>query len=222
MKFFSVALLFLIFITINPCSTALAANQVQPPLVLPQQPQAQQPLQQQKTPQLEDIIGPVLIEDPFPVMYVIITIATILVLLLVSFFVWKKLHKKKPVQINLANHILKELDLHKNNFSTHKNEQVYITEVTNALRHYIEQRFHLQPARQTTREFLHSISQPSAIPDVDRDLVQNKEQIGEWLILSDNVKFAHKPLKPEEFEGFDRAIRNFIQKTTRTNQEEEK
>ena len=201
----------------------LLANQasVQPPLALPQQQQNSQMMQAFEQPELEDIAGPVLIEEPFPIIYVLCGVGLTLVVLLLLFFLWKKLRNKKTAPTNPATVALEQLNLYKEKLAAHNDDRTYLTEVSDVLRNYIKTRFKLQPTSQTTREFLHSIGHQSSISDMDNSLLQYKDQLQEWFELLDNSKFAHKPMNAEQLEAIDKEIRSFIQSTAPTSREKE-
>ncbi len=79
--------------------------------------------------------------------------------------------------------------------------------ISNILRHYIEDRFNLRAPERTTEEFLIELSSADVFnPD-------DKANIGEFLKLSDLVKFAkHNPTTDQIQQTFD-LVKNFIEKT---------
>jgi hypothetical protein len=78
-------------------------------------------------------------------------------------------------------------------------------EVSEVVRSYIEQRFNVRAAHQTTEEFLHSLMEPS-----DALLNQHQESLGAFLHHCDLAKFARWVLSKEEMEGMYQSARTFI------------
>jgi hypothetical protein len=79
---------------------------------------------------------------------------------------------------------------------------VFCVMVSDAIRHYLEERFNFHAPDRTTEEFLHELSAtPLLLPD-------QKESLGEFLQGCDLVKFArYEPREPELHDLHSRAIR---------------
>jgi hypothetical protein len=78
-------------------------------------------------------------------------------------------------------------------------------EVSEVVRSYIEQRFKIRAARQTTEEFLHQLMRPS-----DALLNKHQELLGAFLTHCDLAKFARWVLSGQEMEGMYQSARTFI------------
>jgi len=79
--------------------------------------------------------------------------------------------------------------------------------ISDILRHYIEHRFNLRAPERTTEEFLIELATAQILGATDR------ADLGEFLRLSDLVKFAkHNPTTEQIQETFD-LVKNFIEKT---------
>jgi len=83
----------------------------------------------------------------------------------------------------------------------------FYEQVSDILRHYIEHRFNLRAPERTTEEFLIELATAKILGATDR------ADLGEFLRLSDLVKFAkHNPTTEQIQETFD-LVKNFIEKT---------
>ncbi len=90
-----------------------------------------------------------------------------------------------------------------------KSEQIkeFYEEISNILRHYIEDRFDLRAPERTTEEFLIELQSSDALGESD------KKDLGEFLGHCDLVKFAkHRPETEQIQQTFD-LVKNFIEKT---------
>ncbi|MFC1677418.1 hypothetical protein ACFL3G_10210 [Planctomycetota bacterium] len=83
----------------------------------------------------------------------------------------------------------------------------FYEEISNILRHYIEHRFNLRAPERTTEEFLIELATADILGTDD------KTDLGEFLKLSDLVKFAkHSPTTEQIQKTFD-LVKNLIEKT---------
>ena len=83
----------------------------------------------------------------------------------------------------------------------------FYEEISNILRHYIEHRFNLRAPERTTEEFLIELATADILGAADR------ANLGEFLKLSDLVKFAkHSPTTEQIQKTFD-LVKNLIEKT---------
>ena len=83
----------------------------------------------------------------------------------------------------------------------------FYEQISNILRHYIEHRFNLKAPERTTEEFLIELTTTEVLGADD------KAGLGEFLKLSDLVKFAkHNPTIEQIQKTFD-LVKNFIEKT---------
>ena len=81
-------------------------------------------------------------------------------------------------------------------------------EVSEIVRSYIEARFHVRAAHQTTEEFLHNLLEPS-----DALLTGHRELLGDFLHHCDLAKFARWVLSLEEMEEMYGSARTFVSET---------
>jgi hypothetical protein len=81
-------------------------------------------------------------------------------------------------------------------------------EVSEIVRSYIEARFHVRVAHQTTEEFLHELLEPS-----DALLAGHQELLAEFLHHCDLAKFARWILSREEMEAMHASARMFVLET---------
>jgi len=87
------------------------------------------------------------------------------------------------------------------------NIKEFYERISNILRHYIEDRFRLRAPERTTEEFLNELKVSDALTSSD------KEDIGEFLVHCDLVKFAkHKPTSEQIQRTFD-LVKGFIERT---------
>ena len=83
----------------------------------------------------------------------------------------------------------------------------FYEQISDILRHYIEHRFNLRAPERTTEEFLIELATAEVLGATDR------ADLGEFLKLSDLVKFAkHNPTTEQIQKTFD-LVKNFIEKT---------
>ncbi len=86
---------------------------------------------------------------------------------------------------------------------------VYMDRVSQILRSYIESRFAIQSTRQTTREFLQSLTAVGA----DSPLQTHKSELQACLEQADMAKFAHHVPEIENLKKMEEAITTFIKRT---------
>ena len=83
----------------------------------------------------------------------------------------------------------------------------FYEQISDILRHYIEHRFNLRAPERTTEEFLIELASAEVLG------AEDKEDLGEFLIHCDLVKFArHNPAAEQIQKTFD-LVKNFIEKT---------
>lgn len=212
MRFFILLLvLFSVAIGESLPTQSFATTQADP-LVLSGQQAQTEPLEYSATTPLEDIEGPMELAQSIPWKVIVSAILIALVGGIVLLFIWKKLRKPKQISIAPAAKALLALQ----EFAHLKSEAcglLYMERISEILRIYIEERFHLHPTRQTTKEFLYSVSQPTTIQEIDTTLARYKDQLQNCLELSDMAKFAHCPPSYDGLDDIEKAIESFIQAT---------
>ena len=179
-----VTLLAVLVIYLSFAQTMVQANQVHPPLALPSQQQTQTgpaTTQPSVSPQLEDIAGPVFIEEQLPWLIIISGLVVGVIALILLIFLIKKLRKSQRKTIPPSTLALSQLDQHKSSFAEHGRDRIYITDVTETIRQYIENEFHLQPTSQTTEEFIQTLGKPSTVSELGNKVTSHKGQLKELL-----------------------------------------
>ena len=164
------------------------------------------------TEMLDDISGPIELADPLPWKTIGAWTLFALIILVLIFFIVKNLRKQNVSTVTAGQKSLLALD----NLAQIKGEKtsiLYMEKISELLRIYIEERFQLQSTRQTTQEFLLSVSHPRTIEEIDTRLAQHKESLQDCLELSDMAKFAHCPPNGQSLDDIENAVRSFIQKT---------
>ncbi len=140
---------------------------------------------------IRDIKGPVDIQTLIKKkskMFLIVIAAALLTSLIIIILVRKRKEVKKVVIPPTPAHIiaynaLKNLDEKHLIEKNHIKEFYY--ELSNILRHYIEDRFTIKAPERTTEEFLHELNNDKTFPEEYRALLKK------FLIESDLVKFAN-------------------------------
>ena len=85
--------------------------------------------------------------------------------------------------------------------------------ISDVIRSYIEQRFHVTATRQTTEEFLRDLLQSA-----DTSLAQHQALLGEFLHRCDFVKFAALSLTLDNMEALRQSARAFVLETVKAEQ----
>jgi hypothetical protein len=140
--------------------------------------------------EIEDIRPPV---AGTPSLWLVIILATLLLLAVVAYFLWPN-PKPKTVKPPLPREMAKRrLEGVKSRISTDSGYDFSI-EVSDILRNFIEQQFGIRAVRQTTIEFLSEASQNPHF-----DLAQ-QERLRQFLVACDAIKFARVGVGPAESE----------------------
>jgi hypothetical protein len=157
---------------------------------------------------LRDIHGPVPIAEQAP--YLLIAGVVFLLLVIAALIYWYLKKKKLPATPPMPPWEKALLDLAEAK-SLFKAERgiVYMDRASQILRTYIESRFAVQSTRQTTREFLHSLT---GIGD-NSPLQTYKTELKDCLEQADMAKFAHHLPQHDNLEQMETAVTNFVKKT---------
>jgi len=162
---------------------------------------------------IRDIKGPVDIQALIKKkskMFLIVIAAALLTTLIIIILVRKRKEVKKVVIPPTPAHIiaynaLKNLDekhlIEKNHI------KAFYYELSNILRHYIEDRFTIKAPERTTEEFLHELNNDKTFPEEYRALLKK------FLIESDLVKFANYNATGESAHNAEDKTVEFIDKT---------
>lgn len=158
---------------------------------------------------LHDIHGPVPIAEQPP--YLLIAVVVCLLLLAIAALLWYLRRKDTSVQPAIPpwEQALLELAEAKS-LRCPTQGLFYMDRVSQILRSYIESRFAIQSTRQTTREFLHSLT---GVGD-SSPLRTYKTALQDCLEQADMAKFAHHLPQLDHLEQMEAAVTNFVQKTT--------
>ena len=162
---------------------------------------------------IRDIKGPVSIQSQIKKkskMFLIAIAAALLVTLTVILLVRKRKEAEKVVIPPTPAHIiaynaLKELEAKQLIEKNHIKEFYY--ELSNILRHYIEDRFALKAPERTTEEFLLELNNDKNFPNEYRGLLKK------FLIESDLVKFANHTVTSENAHNAEDRTVEFIDQT---------
>ncbi|XCN71327.1 MAG: hypothetical protein Q3M24_13505 [Candidatus Electrothrix aestuarii] len=217
------AFLLILLLAVLPLSAS--ADQITAPLADPAQQSAQKPdtgqqntltPQQQATQQTSlgenqfyDIREPIPIPDNTRFFWWLAAILAALLLLgLLFYFLKKRTRKQRAVLAHET--ALRELE-RAAPLIEEQNINAFITLIDQALRRYIEQRFHIFARRQTTREFIHELTEDQE--KVPQDLMDNSENLTTWLQHCDLVKFAKAGLNRETMIDMVDNLRTFIEST---------
>ncbi len=150
-----------------------------------------------------DIYAPLPLEEPLS-LWLIAGIAALcgVIILLILFFLRKKKKKISPYWQTTLQKIEALSPLQQ------QNPPLYIEEINNLLRSYIETRFDLYPTKQTTNEFFHS-----------KKLLENKEiqqfqqELRHLFDQADMIKFAHLSPTKEQLAQMEESISLFVRQT---------
>ena len=143
-------------------------------------------------------------------MFLIVIAAALLTALIIILLVRKRKEKDKiiipptPAHI-IAYNALKSLDNKQLIEKSHIKEFYY--ELSNILRHYIEDRFTLKAPERTTEEFLHELNNDKTFPEEYRNLLKK------FLTESDLVKFANYNATSENAHNAEDRTIEFIDET---------
>ncbi len=165
---------------------------------------------------IRDIKGPVnilsLIKKKSKMLMVIIG-AALLAALIVIILIRKRKEIIKVVAPPTPAHViaykaLKELEA--KHFIENNHIKEFYYELSNILRHYIEDRFALRAPERTTEEFLMELNNDRSFPKEYRDLLKK------FMIESDLVKFANQTVTSENAHNAEERTVEFIDQTKET------
>jgi hypothetical protein len=156
---------------------------------------------------LRDIHGPLPTSDYPPYLVGTALFLLLLLLFVFLFYLLKRRKKPQPTPIPAWEKALQELAEARQLMQSGQS-LLYMHQVAQILRHYIEMRFSIRSTRQTTREFfagLKAFGHP--------DLVQYQEELRICLEQADLAKFAHLTADQSHMQQMEEAIRIFISST---------
>ena len=203
----------ILLISLLGYSGTLQAEATNMPLSTPQQQHDQtvQPSRPESVGETElfDIKGPIEIKDTGNT--VIITAAGVagLILLIILIIVWRKRSRKERA-ILAHETALQKLAQAQQLIDAHEIDS-FVTLIDQTLRTYIEQRFGVSARRQTTREFITTITKSKK--RVEEQLTSNKSRLQTWLEHCDMVKFAKADMSDETMGEMLTNLHSFIDST---------
>lgn len=172
--------------------------------------QQTQPLSSQAE-ELHDIHGPVPTTEAPP--YLLLAGILVVVLLAAAALIWFLKKRGKPASPPTPpweKALLELADARK--LLNPERALVYMDRVSQILRSYIESRFAIQSTRQTTREFLQSLTKIGT----NSPLQTHKSALQACLEQADMAKFAHHVPEIKNLEMIEDAVTTFIKKTEPT------
>jgi hypothetical protein len=157
--------------------------------------------------QLYDIREPIPIPDSKRFLWWIAAVLIGLLLLAIFLYFWKKrarqqkavlAHETALSELERAGPLIEAQDIN-----------AFITLIDQTLRRYIEERFHIFARRQTTREFIHRLTEDQE--NTPQALMENSANLTTWLQHCDLVKFARAGLDQETMTEMVTNLRTFIE-----------
>ena len=118
--------------------------------------------------------------------------------------------KEKPAPPPIPSHILawRELEaLVERQKQGELEPEIFVSELSNVLRRYIERRFDLRAPELTTEEFLNLLTKDAG------ELKSQQSVLKQFLEFTDLVKFADQKVKDEDVEKGFEFIKTFIQQS---------
>lgn len=158
---------------------------------------------------IKDIKGPIYLKSKLWFVLVIILALVIILFFILLFYNLKNKRVAVEIPKRPAHEIAYEQleDLRNHDYISHGQYKEYFAQVSDIIRHYLENRFSVKAPEMTTEEFL------LYVRDYAKLLSGHKELLKEFLIACDLVKFAkYVPVKDESENVFSTA-KNFIDKT---------
>ncbi|MDX2225770.1 MAG: hypothetical protein SFY92_01520 [Verrucomicrobiae bacterium] len=155
---------------------------------------------------IRDIRGPIHLADPWLLALAALGVVAVLVLLflLIRWILRRRQptvvlppHERALLRLRGAEHLILE-----------NKPKDYCTEVSETVRLYIEERFGVRAAHETTEEFLNEILQKS-----DSPLARYNDLLGDFLALCDLVKFANLASGQEQMRFLQEGAVNFVRQT---------
>lgn len=210
------SLLLLFMLLFMPAGRSYATGSNDAPLTLLNKPQTsglstQNQAIVNKDEVLRDIRGPVLINEQPPYLLIAGIICLVLLVVVAIFLFLRKRGPATPPAIPPWEKALQELADAKE-LQTPERGLQYMSRASQILRRYIESRFAIQSTRQTTREFLQSLTKIG----VDSPIQRHKEELQSCLELADMAKFAHHIPQLSNLEKMEDAVTTFVKTTEPT------
>lgn len=164
--------------------------------------------------EIKDIAGPRSVYD-MRFMYIILAIAALIALIALIIIILKKRKKSKEAAVPappahlIALESLREL-MKKDYLKSGKIQEYYF-ELSDIVRHYLENRFYLKAPEMTTEEFLNYLR------STDKLRSEHKSLLREFLAHCDMVKFARYHPEEKEIESSYESARRLVEQTKEIN-----
>lgn len=168
--------------------------------------QQQQPAGQVQ--EIRDIHGPVELQNQYRVLVYGALIGLLLISVIIAALLMKRRKKPEVPLIPPWEKALSDLS-EARTLLTADLALRYMDRVSLILRKYVESRFAIKSTRQTTTEFLNSLNQSSADPEVQ----SYRGELQTCLEQCDMAKFAHQVPQQQNMEMMESAIISFVEKT---------
>jgi hypothetical protein len=135
-------------------------------------------------------------------------LAGLLILVLATALIyWWKTKKTAPtLKESMEARALRELQETRLHLAEGKARE-FSLHISEVLRRYIEDRYHIPAVKQTTEEFLQKIRQTHLMPE-------HAEQLNVFLQLCDQAKFGKDPLSLEEMETMWTGAQQFVERSS--------
>lgn len=157
-----------------------------------------------------DIKGPVPIQTGHPLLIRILAGLAVLLVIGLLFMWWWKKHYRRQRAMQAHEVALAMLD-EARRLKDPARARVFAARIADILRGYIEDRFFLSARRQTTREFIDSLTDGSRV--VPPELAAHSRDLRIWLEHCDMAKFACYAPSAETMVEMEKAVRDFIELT---------
>ena len=156
-------------------------------------------------PDIRDIRGPIHI--PYPWLWVVYLLGVLALgaLILWGYRAWKK---SRPKPIKLPHEIALEKLQSALSLIPSGQAREFSIIVSEAVRIYIQDRFHLRAAHRTTEEFLHDL-----LTNPESPVAIHGPALEDFLKHCDLAKFARGPLSSSEMQAMFESAKAFIEKT---------
>jgi len=162
---------------------------------------------------IRDIKGPVKYWDKTYIYIILLVVIIIALILFIIIFLQKRRKTKEAVipivpAHDIAYLALKQL-MGKDYLSTGRIQEYYF-ELSNIVRHYIENRFQLKAPEMTTEEFLLKLKESEVLNSEQKSLVKD------FLSHCDMVKFAKYLPRKNEIDSSYESAKNLVDQTKKT------
>ena len=162
---------------------------------------------------IREIRGPKYV---FPKAMLEFAVAGLVLLAALAYGIWRWMHRARPAAPLLPFEIaLKNLEAIRPLMRAATVREFSI-EVSDIVRRYIEERFHVTAAHRTTEEFLHDL-----LTSTEATLAKHRKLLGEFLEQCDLAKFAGMSLSEANMEMLYQSARSFVIETSRVDTAQE-